>query len=54
MCSLMFGVYELRCQSQLLQRSFEDIQADQTSSFDDSPTSDFFPAMVSRGVVFSG
>ena len=24
-----------------------------TSSFDDSPVSDFFPAMVSRGRVFS-
>ena len=37
----------------LRERDYEDFLTKSTSSFDDSPVSEFFPAMVSRGKVFS-
>ena len=51
-CSFKDGASVLPM-SILRERDYEDFLTKSTSSFDDSPISDFFPAMVSRGRVFS-
>ena len=52
-CSFKDGASSVLPMSILRERDYEEFLTKSTSSFDDSPVSDFFPAMVSRGRVFS-